>query len=94
VFAAIYAAQISDDNPARAEAKESIEDATDLANSLDGASRVDLIEDAVRSFDVASRWGLAVCMAVLLLAAVNAAAGLRDRKGGRPLTRASAEGPI
>jgi EmrB/QacA subfamily drug resistance transporter len=94
VFAAIYAAQISDDTPARAEAKESIEDATDLANSLHGASRVDLIEDAVRSFDVAARWGLAVCMAVLVLAAVNAAAGLRDRKGGRPLSRAPAEGPI
>jgi hypothetical protein len=76
VFAAIYAAQVTQKGGVPAAAKESIEDATDLANSLHGAARVDLLHDALASFDVATRWGLAVCMAVLLLAAAGAAIGL------------------
>ena len=76
VFAAIYAAEISEDSSVPAVASESIEDATDAANRLQGAARADLLNDAVASFDVAARWGLAVCMAVLLLAAASAAVGL------------------
>ena len=75
VFAAVYAAEMSGDNVPAA-AAESIEDATDTANRLQGAARADLLADAVASFDVAARWGLAVCMAVLLLGAVSAAVGL------------------
>jgi MFS transporter, DHA2 family, multidrug resistance protein len=84
VFAAIYAAQVTADSGVPAVAKESIEDATDAASRLDGAARVDLLNDAVASFDVAARWGLAVCMAVLVLAAASAAVGLSI---GRPARR-------
>jgi EmrB/QacA subfamily drug resistance transporter len=79
VFAAIYAAQVTRNTGVPAAAKESIESATDIANSLHGAARVDLLHDAVASFDVAARWGLAVCMATLLLAAAGAAIGLSER---------------
>jgi EmrB/QacA subfamily drug resistance transporter len=76
VFAAIYAAEVTDDSRVPAAATESIEEATNVANRLHGAARVDLLNDAVTSFDVAARWGLAVCMAVVLLAAASAAIGL------------------
>ena len=76
VFAAIYAARVTDDGQAPAAAKESIEAATDVASRLHGAARVDLLDDAVTSFDVAARWGLAVCMAAVLLSAASAAIGL------------------
>jgi DHA2 family multidrug resistance protein-like MFS transporter len=76
VFATIYAARVSDDSRVPAAAKESIEEATDIAARLHGAARVDLLHDAVTSFDVAARWGLAVCMAVVLLSAGGAAIGL------------------
>jgi predicted MFS family arabinose efflux permease len=76
VFAAIYAAQVTQKGGVPAAAQESIEDASDIANRLHGAARVDLINDAIASFDVAARWGLAVCMAALLLAAAGAAIGL------------------
>lgn len=59
VFAAIYAALITDGNDVPAAAKESIEDATDVASRLHGTARVDLLHDAVTSFDAATRWGLA-----------------------------------
>jgi EmrB/QacA subfamily drug resistance transporter len=81
VFAAIYAAEVISAGHVPAVAKESIEDATDAAGRLQGEARVDLLNDAVASFDVAARWGLAVCMAVLLLAAAATAVGL---SGGRP----------
>jgi hypothetical protein len=80
VFAAVYAARLPEDNPV---AKESIEEALDVANGLDGTARSALIEDAIASFDAAARWGLAVCMGVLLLAAARAAT-LQVRKGGSP----------
>jgi EmrB/QacA subfamily drug resistance transporter len=83
VFAAIYAAQVTDDSGVPAMAKESIEDATDAASRLAGAARADLLADAIASFDVAARWGLAVCMAVLVLAAVSAAVGLSIRTPAR-----------
>ena len=76
VFAAIFAAEVTDDSRVPAAAAESIEGATDVAARLHGAARVDLLNDAVASFDVAARWGLAVCMAVVLLAAASAAIGL------------------
>jgi EmrB/QacA subfamily drug resistance transporter len=76
VFAAVYAAQIREDSRVPAAATESIEDATDVANRLHGAARADLLSDAAASFDVAARWSLAVCMAVVLLGAVSAAVGL------------------
>jgi Na+/melibiose symporter-like transporter len=76
VFAAVYAAEISEDSRVPAVATESIEDATEVANRLHGAAGVDLLNDAVASFDVAARWGLAVCMAGLLLGAASAAVGL------------------
>jgi EmrB/QacA subfamily drug resistance transporter len=78
VFAAVYAALVTDDDRVPAAAKESIEDATDVANRLHGAAGVDLLDDAVASFDVAAHWGLAVCMAVVLLSAASAAGGLRQ----------------
>jgi EmrB/QacA subfamily drug resistance transporter len=76
VFAAVYAAEISQDSGVPAVAEESIEDATEAANRLQGVSRADLLNDAVASFDVAARWSLAVCMAALLLGAASAAVGL------------------
>ena len=76
VFAAIYAAQVTKGGGVPAAAKESIEGATHVANGLSGAARVELLDDALAAFDVAARWGLAVCMAALLLAAAGAAVGL------------------
>jgi EmrB/QacA subfamily drug resistance transporter len=76
VFAAIYAFLVADDGRAPAAAKESIQDASDIASRLHGAAGVDLLDDAVASFDVAARWGLAVCMTVVLLSAASAAIGL------------------
>jgi MFS family permease len=76
VFAAVYAAEVADHGRVPAAAQESIEDTTDVASRLHGAARVDLLNDAVTSFDVAARWGLAVCMAVVLLSAAGAAIGL------------------
>jgi MFS transporter, DHA2 family, multidrug resistance protein len=76
VFAAIYAAEVADGSGVPAAAEESIEDATDVASGLQGAARVELLHDAVTSFDVAARWGLAVCMAVVLISAAGAAIGL------------------
>jgi predicted MFS family arabinose efflux permease len=76
VFAATYAAQVADDGRVPAAAKESIEGATDVASRLHGAARVDLLDDAVTSFDVATRWGIAVCIAAVLLSAASAAIGL------------------
>jgi EmrB/QacA subfamily drug resistance transporter len=83
VFAAIYAAEVGDDSRVPAAAKESIEDATDAASRLHGTARVDLINDAVAGFDVAARWGFAVCMAVLLLASAGAAIALSGRTRSR-----------
>ena len=77
VFAVVYAAEISEDSRAPAIARESIEDTTDVADRLGGAARAELLNDAVASFDVAARWGLAVCLVVLLLAVAAAALGLR-----------------
>ena len=76
VFAAIYAAEITKDSDVPAAAEESIQHATDVAGTLSGAARVDLLSDAVSSFDVAARWGFAVCLAVMLLSAAWAAVGL------------------
>jgi EmrB/QacA subfamily drug resistance transporter len=76
VFAAIYAAQVADDSRVPPAAKESIQDATDVAIHLHGAARADLLHDAVTSFDVAAHWGLVVCMAAVLLSAATAALGL------------------
>src|SRR5215218_303563 len=76
VFAAIYAAQVTADSGVPDAAKESIEDATEVATHLQGAARIDLLDDAVTAFDMATRCGLAVCMAVMLVAAASAAVGL------------------
>ncbi len=84
VFAAVYAAQVANDPGVPAAAEESIESATDVASRLPGAARADLLQDAVTSFDVAARWGLAVCMAALLLAAAGAAVGLRGARSPTP----------
>jgi EmrB/QacA subfamily drug resistance transporter len=84
VFAAVYAAEVISGGRVPAVAKESIEDATEAAGRLQGTARADLLNDAVASFDVAARWGLAVCMAVLLLAAAFTAVGL---SGGKPAER-------
>ncbi|MET0770198.1 MAG: MFS transporter [Solirubrobacteraceae bacterium] len=77
VFAVVYSAQISEDSRAPAAAEESIQATTDVANRLGGAARAALLDDAIASFDVAARWGLAVCMLALLIALVVAALGLR-----------------
>jgi EmrB/QacA subfamily drug resistance transporter len=77
VFAAVYAAEVTADGGVPAAAEESIEGATDVASHLPGAARVDLLDDAVTSFDVATHWGLAVCVGVLLVATASAARMLR-----------------
>jgi EmrB/QacA subfamily drug resistance transporter len=77
VFAAIYAGRMADDPRAPAAARESIEQASDAAGRLPGGLRADLLEHAVDAFDVAARWGLALCMAVLLAAAAMVAVALR-----------------
>ena len=84
MFAAVYAAQIANDPDVPAAAEESIENATDVASRLPGAARADLLQDAVTSFDVAARWGLAVCVAALLLAAAGAAVGLSAARSPTP----------
>jgi len=89
VFAAVYAAEVTKDPSVPTAAEESIEDATEVANGLGGTARVDLLNDAVASFDVAARWGLAVCMAVLLLAAASAVIGLS--RGQRTPIRAESD---
>jgi len=76
VFAAVYAAQVTKGGGVPATAQESIEGAKQVASGLQGAARADLLADAVAAFDVAARWGLAVCMAALLAAAAGAAVGL------------------
>jgi EmrB/QacA subfamily drug resistance transporter len=78
VFAAIYAAEVISAGRVPTVAKESIEDATEAASRLEGMARTDLLNDAVASFDVAARWGLVVCAAVLLVAAACTAFGLRS----------------
>jgi MFS transporter, DHA2 family, multidrug resistance protein len=83
VFAAIYAAQVTSDGRVPAAAQESIQDATDIATRLHGAARVDLLHHAVTSFDTAARWGIAVCMATVLLSAACAAIGLSGPAFGR-----------
>jgi len=76
VFAAIYAARVTADSGVPAAAEESIEDASDIAARLHGAGRVDLLHEAVASFDVATRWGLAVRMVAVLISAASAAIAL------------------
>jgi MFS family permease len=83
LFAAIYAARVTDDSGVPAAAEESIEEATDIAARLHGAARADLLHDAITSFDVATRWGLAVCMVVVLLSAVSAAIALSSATPAR-----------
>jgi EmrB/QacA subfamily drug resistance transporter len=92
VFAAVYAAEIISGGRVPAVAEESIEDATDAASRLQGTARVDLLNDAVASFDVAARWGLAVCMAVLLLATAFMAVGL-SRARPAPMSSQRPRGP-
>jgi EmrB/QacA subfamily drug resistance transporter len=83
VFAAIYAAEITNDSGVPVAAEESIQHATDLAATLGGAARADLLSDAVSSFDLAARWGFAVCLAVVLLSAAWAAVGLSPARPPR-----------
>jgi hypothetical protein len=82
VFAAIYAAEVTDDG-APAAAKESIEGAADVASGLPGTARSDLLHDAVTSFDVVAHSGLAVCIAVVLLSALSAPSGVEGITGQR-----------
>ena len=89
VFAAVYAAEVRRRQPRPAAAKESIEDATETAGRLQGTARIELLDDAVASFDVAARWGLAVCMAVLVVAAAGAAIGLSNGRLDRHHTMES-----
>jgi hypothetical protein len=79
VFAAIYAAEVISAGRVPTVAKESIQDATEAASKLEGMARTDLLNDAVASFDLAARWGLAVCLAALLAATAFTAVGLRSR---------------
>ena len=83
VFAAIYAAEVISAGRVPTVAKESIQNATDAASKLEGMARADLLNDAVASFDVAARWGLAVCLAALLVATAFTAFGLRSREPER-----------
>ena len=80
VFAGVYAAELSDDRGVPAAAEESIEQATDVASRLGGAAGVDLLDEAVAAFDVAARWGLGICLGVVLLGAAAAAWGF-SREG-------------
>jgi hypothetical protein len=60
---------------------------TDVASRPHGAARVDLLHEAVANFDVAARWGLAVCMAVVLLSAAGGAIGLTRGDSGQTRSR-------
>jgi hypothetical protein len=82
VFAAVYTALVTQDGPPAA-AEESLQHAIDVAAGLHGTARVDLLRDAVTSFDVAARWGLVACMAAVLLAAAGVAAGLSGARASR-----------
>jgi MFS transporter, DHA2 family, multidrug resistance protein len=82
VFAAVYTALVTQDG-APAAAEESLQHAIDVAAGLHGTARVDLLRDAVTSFDVAARWGLVACMAAVLLAAAGVAAGLSGARASR-----------
>ncbi len=58
-----------------------------------GAAGVDLLNDAIASFDDAARWGLGICLAAVLLAAVAAARGLspaRQRPSDRRVPESAA----
>jgi MFS transporter, DHA2 family, multidrug resistance protein len=83
VFAGVYSNQIDEklarlSGSRRERATQSIEEARDVVEGLGQPLRDQLIPRVDDAFDVAARVGFGVCVGVLLLAAVVAAATLRD----------------
>jgi hypothetical protein len=78
VFAGVYAAKVDHDAAA-----ESLEHARDMAATLDGTARADLLDLAITSFDDAARWGIATCIAVMIASVVVARVGLFAMTSGR-----------
>jgi MFS transporter, DHA2 family, multidrug resistance protein len=89
VFAGVYANEIDTkvgelSSARRARAAESIEEARDVLGGLAATLRDQLTVRVDDAFDVAARAGFAVCIGVLLLAAVFAAVALApERLAGR-----------
>jgi EmrB/QacA subfamily drug resistance transporter len=85
VFAGVYSNQIDAklgelSAPQHARAKESIEEARDVLDELSAPLRDQLTVRVDDAFDIAARAGFAVCVGVLLLAAVVAAVALAPER--------------
>ena len=85
VFAGSYTNQIDEKlgglpAPERERATESIEEARDVLAGLGGSIRAELGPQVDHAFNVASRLGFAVCVGVLLVAAVVAAVALAPQR--------------
>jgi MFS transporter, DHA2 family, multidrug resistance protein len=98
VFAGAYTNRIDEldglTSAQRERAGESIEEARDVVEALQGPMRAELVTRIDDAFDVAARMGFGVCVGVLLLAAALAALALApDRLVGSVRTGASAERP-
>jgi MFS transporter, DHA2 family, multidrug resistance protein len=96
VFAGAYANRIDEldglSSAQRERAGESIEEARDVVDALQGPMREGLVDRIDDAFDVAARLGFGVCVTVLLLAAAVAALALApDRLLRSVRTGASAE---
>jgi Na+/melibiose symporter-like transporter len=96
VFAGAYTSRIDEldglTSAQRERAGESIEEARDVVEALQGPMRAELVARIDDAFDVAARMGFGVCVGVLLLAAAVAAFALApDRLVGSVRTGPSAE---
>ena len=99
VFAGIYSNRIDElarlSQRQRARAAESIEEARDVVNGVGGGLADQLVVRIDDAYDVAARAGFAVCIAVLLLAAVFAAFALASRRSsGRAGPAAGADAGV
>ena len=95
VFAGIYANQIEEkltqlSVAQRGRATESIEEARDVIGRVGGPLHDQLARNVDHAFDVGARAGFALCVGVLLAAAVVAALALAPK----PVVRASESGPV
>jgi MFS transporter, DHA2 family, multidrug resistance protein len=95
LFAGIYANQIEDKLPQlsvgqRGRATESIEEARDAIGRVAGPLHDQLARSVDHAFDVGARAGFALCVSVLLVAAVLAAVALAPK----PVARTSEGDPV
>ncbi len=99
VFAGIYSNRIDElarlSQRQRARAAESIEEARDVVDGVGGSLADQLVVRIDDAYDVAARAGFAVCIGVLLLAAVFAAFALAtQRSAGRAGPAADADAGV